>query len=68
MIEEKTVETSLSVKRSPGILTQAQVEWNITIPNHNPLQVAFNLEEKAHRTYQVRVTVVRVSLFFPVSH
>jgi hypothetical protein len=50
---EKNVQTSLSIKRSPGLLTYAQIGWNLTIPNYNPLQIAFNIEEKAHRIYQV---------------
>ncbi|XP_035714329.1 uncharacterized protein LOC110858253 isoform X2 [Folsomia candida] len=43
----KRIETSLVMKRAPGVLTFLELGWNATIPDREPLQVSFHFREKA---------------------
>ena len=54
LLAGKNLQTSLSLKRAPGVLTFLQIGWNITLPNQSPpLQFTLHLEEKTHRVYEV---------------
>lgn len=61
----KRIETSLVMKRAPGVLTFLELGWNATIPDREPLQVSFHFREKAKASvYQVGRTLILLHPIF----